>query len=314
MSALEQNVKVLVADDSAVSRKLIEHALADDRCELIYAKSGREAIALFTEHRPEVVIVDWVMPDLTGIELCAHIRTKSNESYTYIIIVTGMAEKENVVAGLAAGADDYVTKPFHPEELRARVGVGLRIIKLHREIELKNQLLNELALTDDLTGLPNRRAIEGWASRQLSGAARYKFSFWIVVADLDHFKRVNDTYGHEAGDTVLKKVAEILKVNSRNSDICGRIGGEEFLLAVTHATRENVKMIIDRIRGQLEQTEFNFEGESLKVTASFGAAGFHGADPPDLGRLISFADAALYTAKRRGRNRTEFAEAQDESP
>ncbi len=190
------------------------------------------------------------------------------------------------------------------------MGVGLRIIGLQREIEAKNLLLKELSLTDALTSLPNRRAIEDWATRQLSGAARYGFSFWVALADLDHFKRVNDTYGHDAGDNVLKAFSEILKSNSRKSDICGRIGGEEFLLVLTHTTGENAKLVIDRVRVELEATHFNFDGKSLKVTASFGLAGFVGTRAPDFNRLVAQADAALYSAKRQGRNRLELSEIQ----
>lgn len=303
-------IKVLVADDSAVFRKLIEQTLSDEQYSLSFAKSGREAIDQLAQLAPALVIVDWEMPDITGIEICQHIRSKSQTSYTYIIILTGKAEKERVVEGLAAGADDYLTKPFHHAELVARVGVGLRIIRLHREIEAKNLLLKELALTDSLTGLPNRRAIEEWASRQLSGAARYGYPFWVVMADLDHFKRVNDSYGHEAGDNVLKAFSEILKRNSRRSDICGRVGGEEFLLALTHASEANAKTAIDRVRTELEATRFDFDGIDLNVTASFGVAGFIGTKAPDFSRLVAQADAALYSAKRAGRNRVELAETQ----
>jgi two-component system cell cycle response regulator len=305
-----QQIKVLVADDSAVSRKLVEHTLSEKQYSLVFAKSGRETVELFAEHHPALVIVDWMMPDLTGIEICQHIRSKSQASYTYIVLLTGKTEKESVVEGLAAGADDYLTKPFHHEELIARVGVGLRIIELQRQIEAKNLLLKELALTDALTSLPNRRAIEDWATRQLSGAARYGFSFWVALADLDHFKSVNDTHGHDAGDTVLKAFSEILKSNSRQSDICGRIGGEEFLLVLTHATEENAKRVIDRIRADLEATKFNFDGNRLTVTASFGLVGFTGTRAPDFNRLVAQADAALYSAKRHGRNRLEMAEIQ----
>ena len=310
MKAAGQLIKVLVADDSAVSRKLVELTLHEKQYSLVFAESGREALDLFAEHRPALVIVDWIMPDLTGLEICQHIRSKSQASYTYIILLTGKSEKESVVEGLAAGADDYLTKPFHHEELIARVGVGLRIIGLQREIEAKNLLLKELALTDALTSLPNRRAIEDWATRQLSGAARYGFSFWVALADLDHFKTVNDTYGHDAGDVVLKSFSEILKSNSRQSDICGRIGGEEFLLVLTHTTEENAKRVIDRVRAELEATQFNFDGNNLKVTASFGLAGFAGTRAPDFNRLVAQADAALYSAKRQGRNRLELSEIQ----
>jgi diguanylate cyclase (GGDEF)-like protein len=150
------------------------------------------------------------MPDISGIELCRRLRQDFRQYYAYIIILTGHTDKEEIIEGLASGADDYLTKPFYPGELRARVEVGRRIVELHREIEAKNRLLEELSLTDSLTGLPNRRAIELWASRQLSAAARHDFPIWLVMADLDFFKKVNDTYGHNAGDAVLKGFAEIL--------------------------------------------------------------------------------------------------------
>jgi two-component system, cell cycle response regulator len=299
--------KVLVADDSPIYRKLVEHTLADQQYAVLFAKSGREALDLFSEHQPSLVITDWMMPDLSGIELCEHIRDHSRQTYTYIIILTGITEKNKLVKGLAAGADDYLTKPFHTDELLARVGVGRRMVELHRQLEAKNRLLEELALTDTLTGLPNRRAIEDWATRLLSGAARYGFFFLVVLADLDHFKTVNDTYGHNAGDMVLKKFAEILKANSRRSDICGRIGGEEFLLILTHTTQDNARVAIERIRADLEATKFDFDGSSLTVTASFGLAGFEGAQIPDFNWLVRQADAALYAAKRTGRNRIEIA-------
>lgn len=152
--------KVLIADDSRVSRKLVEHSLSDKQYDLLFAESGREAMALFSEHQPSIVITDWMMPDVSGIELCEHIRKQSRQPYTYVIILTGNTEKDKLVTGLAAGADDYLTKPFHRDELLARVGVGRRIVELHRRLEAKNLLLEELALTDPLTGLPNRRAIE----------------------------------------------------------------------------------------------------------------------------------------------------------
>jgi two-component system, cell cycle response regulator len=199
----QQQVKVLVADDSAVFRKLVAHTLSEEKYALVFAKSGHEAIQLFEQHHPALAIVDWVMPNLTGIEICQHIRSKSQASYTYTIILTAMSEKEHLIAGLAAGADNYLSKPFDDGEIIACVGVGIRIIELQRQIETKNILLEQLALTDGLTGLPNRRAIDAWSSRQVSAAARHGFSFWVALADVDHFKNVNDTYGHDAGDKVL---------------------------------------------------------------------------------------------------------------
>ena len=308
MQTGEQDIGVLVADDSAFSRKLVEQTLSEKRYSLVFAKSGRETVDLFAKHHPALVIVDWIMPDLTGIEICKHIRSATQTSYTYVILLTGKSEKESVVEGLAAGADDYLTKPFHPDELIARVGVGLRIIELQREVKVKNAMLQELALTDPLTNLPNRRAIEDWAVRQLSGAARYGFSFWVALADLDYFKTVNDTHGHDAGDTVLKAFSQILKNKSRRSDICGRIGGEEFLFVLTHATKEDAKRVIENVRAELEATKFIFNGNSLSVTASFGLVGFAGTQAPEFSRLVAQADLALYRAKHLGRNRVEVGE------
>lgn len=304
-----QEFKILVADDSPIYRKLVEHALCDERYTVLFAKNGRQAVELFAQHQPALVVTDWVMPDITGIDLCEHIRGQAQTAYTYIIMLTSMTDKDKIVSGLAAGADDYLTKPFHAGELLARVGVGRRVVDLHRQIEAKNRQLEELALTDALTGLPNRRAIEAWAPGQLEGATRHRFSFWVVMADLDCFKNVNDTYGHAAGDTVLKSFAEIMKTNTRRSNFCARIGGEEFLLILTHAEKENVQVAIGRVREQFEAQSFTFGEHRLRVTASFGVAGWQGTGSPDFNLLMNQADLALYSAKHNGRNRIEFSAA-----
>jgi two-component system, cell cycle response regulator len=297
---------ILVADDSPVYRKLVEQAVSENAGTVCFANTGREAIEIVERVHPAIVITDWVMPDLTGIELCQKIRADRNAAYTYIILLTSNAEKENVVKGLSAGADDYLTKPFHRDELLARVRVGERLIELHRQIEAKNRELEELALTDSLTGLPNRRAVESWAPRLLSGAARHGFPFWVVAIDLDHFKSINDRFGHEAGDTVLKRFAEILKWNGRKSDICGRTGGEEFLQIVTHAKQAGILLVMERIRQQLTSEKFLLNGTEVTITASFGAAGFCGKTAPEFAELVKQADAALYRAKHLGRNRVEI--------
>ncbi len=246
------------------------------------------------------------MPDIGGLELCRRIRRDFQDFHSHLILLTSNSEKEQVVEGLAAGADDYLTKPFHSGELVARVEVGRRIVELHREIQAKNRLLEEMALTDALTGLPNRRAVDVWAPRQLSAAARHDFSFWAVMADLDLFKKVNDTYGHDAGDTVLKNFAEILKANTRQSDMCARLGGEEFLVIITHADKEGVKTVVERIRKQFETNKVIVGTATIAATASFGIAGFRGTKPPALDALVARADYAMYAAKEKGRNRSEF--------
>jgi diguanylate cyclase (GGDEF)-like protein len=313
METSSEQLRILVADDSPLYRKLVEQALSREEYAVAVATSGREAVDLLSVHRPAIVITDWEMPDLTGIELCGHIR-RDERLYTYVILLTSNDAKNQIVKGLAAGADDYLTKPFDPAELLARVVVGRRIVAMQREIQAKNRLLEELALTDSLTGLSNRRAIEHWAKRELSGAARHSFSVWVVAADLDCFKSVNDNYGHEAGDLVLKRFAEILKANTRASNISGRVGGEEFLMVLGHIARQDVVTATDRIRRQFESEKFVFSGKSVTVTASFGISGFQGTHAPEFDQLVREADTALYAAKRSGRNRIEFAQTSPAEP
>jgi two-component system, cell cycle response regulator len=307
MNKSVEQIKILVADDSPVYRKLVEQTLQPDQYSILFANGGRNALELFNRHQPALVIADWNMPDLSGIEVCRQIRASAKDSSTYVIIATSASEKDKVVEGLEAGADDYLTKPFHPKELLARVEVGRRLIELQQQIESQNRILKDLALTDALTGLPNRRAVEDWAKGQLSAAVRHGFSLWVVIADLDNFKVINDTHGHDAGDTVLREFAGILKKRIRNSDICGRTGGEEFIMIFTHAEECNVGIVVARILRELREHEFSFGGKPVQVTASFGIAGFQGKGMPDFAKLVSQADAALYAAKRGGRNRIEVA-------
>ena len=298
--------KILVVDDSAISRRLVQHSLSGGRYDLLFAKDGREALDLFAEHRPTVVITDWSMPDIGGLELCRRIRQDFQDSPSHLILLTSNSDKDQVVEGLAAGADDYLTKPFHSGELVARIKGGHRIVELQREIQTKNHLLETLALTDALTGLPNRRAVDVWASRQLSAAARHAFPFWAVIADLDFFKKINDTYGHDAGDTVLKTFAEILRTHTRQSDLCARLGGEEFLVMITHSDKEGAKTAVERIREEFERTNFTFGNTTTAATASFGVAEFRASIHSDWNALVACADTALYAAKSKGRNRVEF--------
>ena len=300
--ATAQDLQVLVVDDSPVYRKLVEHALEGSPYSLMFAKSGCEALELFARHLPAFVITDWMMPDLSGLDLCERLRADVHRGYTYIILLTSIAEKDNVVKGLASGADDYLTKPFDPGELLARIGVGRRIIDLHRQIDAKNKLLEEMAHSDSLTGLPNRRAIEEWAARQLRAAARHGFPYWVVLADLDSFKTINDTYGHVGGDAMLQKFADILKTVIRASDICGRLGGDEFLMVITHVEADAIFKTVESFREKLAAEQFELGFEKVSITASFGIAGLNGKENIDFTTLLRRADKALYAAKNAGRN------------
>jgi diguanylate cyclase (GGDEF)-like protein len=261
---------------------------------------------LFAEQQPDLVITDWMMADVPGVELCRRMREGLKGSYVYIIILTSITDKREISTGLSAGADDYLTKPFAPEELRARLEVGCRIIEFHRQIEAKTRLLEELALTDDLTGLPNRRAIEIWAHREIAGAVRYRFELSVVMADLDRFKGLNDSFGHEAGDTVLKEFAQILKDNCRTSNICGRIGGEEFLMGLSHSDMKGAAIAVEHIRENLAEKVFTFGTHKMAVTTSFGIASLR-RESETYSQLVCRADKALYCAKQSGRNRVAFA-------
>jgi len=287
---------------------MLEQSFSKSGLSVLSAKNGCEALSLYAKHRPELVVTDWTMPDIDGIEVCRRIRSEFADDHPYIVLLTGNTEKEEVIEGLAAGADDYLTKPFHEGELQARIRVGLRFAALHKEVKEKNRQLEELALTDPLTGLPNRRAIDIWASRELNAARRHGYSVWVAMADLDHFKKVNDAYGHECGDVVLKRFAEVLRKNTRESNICARLGGEEFLVILTHADKHQARMAIERIRLELQEQSFAAGAKSFRVTASFGVSRLSDRAVTNLAELMTEADSAMYAAKNHGRNRVEFLE------
>ncbi len=302
MTAPAPSYEILVVDDSPVYRKLFEQLLCDSKYSLTFARSGSEAIQKFREKASGIVITDLIMPDISGLELCQRIRADKSDVYTYIILMTSNTEKIGVVKGLEAGADDYMVKPFDSSEMLARIGVGLRITDLHRQLERKSAQLEEAATTDSLTGLPNRRAIEVWATKQLQGAARHGFPIWVVLGDLDSFKEINDTFGHGAGDTVLRTFANTLKRLTRISDMCARLGGDEFLIVISHVSAENIELAINRFREMFASLSFPFAGQSVSISATFGVAGSESRDLKDFDVLVRKADEMLYQAKRTGRN------------
>jgi two-component system cell cycle response regulator len=307
MNQIANIYDVLVVDDSPVYRKLVEQVLCSQKFRLQFARNGAEALEILKKHNSCIVITDWMMPDFSGFELCQRIRQDKTRPYTYIIVMTSNTEKGNLVKGLEAGADDYLTKPFDRSEMLARIGVGIRIVDLNRALDAKTQLLEAAARTDSLTGLPNRRAIEEWADKQLRGAVRHGFPLWVVLGDIDSFKVVNDTFGHNAGDVVLQTFADLLLKNTRASDICGRLGGDEFLLVIAHTEPEHIEATVNRLREQFAALSFPFQGKSVQVTASFGAAGIHGKEVPEFTALMRHADQMLYEAKRSGRNLVKIA-------
>lgn len=302
MSEAKATYEVLVVDDSPVYRKLVEQVLSCERYSLTFARDAAEALRVFEERSPSIVITDLILPDFSGIELCQRIRANSSRPYTYVIVMTGNTEKGNLVKGLEAGADDYLTKPFDPTEMLARMGVGRRIVELNRELAARSKKMEEAARTDPLTGLANRRAIEEWAVRQLRGSMRHGFPLWIVVGDIDSFKTINDSFGHDAGDLVLQAFADVLKKNTRAADMCGRLGGDEFVLVLTYVQKDKIEKTVNRFRERFASTSFSLPGQSVKVTASFGVAGVACHEEQEFSALLRKADQMLYEAKHAGRN------------
>lgn len=292
-----QDIRVLVVDDSPVSRKLLEHTLDAAPYLLVFAKDGSDALRLFAERPPDLVIADWELPDIPGPELCRVVRAKFDAAYTYMMLLTGNSDKKRIAEGLAAGADDYLTKPFDAEELRARVGVGCRVIEMHREIEAKTKALALDARTDPLTRLPNRRAVEEWAVKQISGAVRHGYPIWVVLADLDSYKPAIDLFGREAGDAMLQAFGEIIKKNTRVSDMCGHMGGDQFTFVISHVSRKNMDVVLNRLREKIATYDFSYHGVALPFFANFGMAGSEGGEPLELRKLLQQADAALLEAK-----------------
>jgi two-component system chemotaxis response regulator CheY len=292
-------MKILIAEDEPLSRKLLETFLSRWGYELDHAADGREALERFNGHdAPQLVISDWMMPNMDGLELCRRIRSQNRPDYVYIIILTARGNRADVVKGLQAGADDYVVKPFDQKELKWRIRIGERILDLERRIKL-------LARTDDLTGALNRRTFMEQAALEHSRALREKCPFALIMADIDHFKQVNDTHGHQAGDVVLQHFTRTLGRFSRPYDLLGRYGGEEFILFLPGAALTDAMPIGERLRKQVAAMTVATPGNSgvLQITASFGVAAFAAGTDEPLEGLIKRADDALYAAKRQGRNR-----------
>jgi len=305
-SGLQNRICLLIAEDSPLCQKLLETALTDEPYEIRFAATGQEALSLFEAERPDVLIADWMIPSPSGVELCREIRKRAG-GYTYVILITSKSEKENLIEGLDAGADDYITKPFDAGELLARVRVGTRIIEMSREIENRNAALEEAIRTDHLTQLPNIKAVEEFASKQLEAARRHEFPLWVVVVDLDKFKLVNDGHGHFAGDQAIQRFAELLKANTRSADISGRLGGDEFVLVISHGEKKAIHQTIDRLRADFASERFDFGEQQIQITASFGIAGFQASKDKTFAELLIRADTALYSAKSAGRNQVVAA-------
>jgi diguanylate cyclase (GGDEF)-like protein len=303
-------MRILVAEDSQTSRRLLKVHLMAKGHEVVEAEDGLTAWEAWRRERFRMVITDWMMPNLAGPDLIQRIRSEPQQGYTYTIIVTALDEKSHVVEGLEAGADDYLSKPFHSEELMARVAIGERILQLEDHLREARQQMEFLAMHDSLTGLLNRRAIQEQAEAELKRAARASSLVSVLLIDLDHFKSVNDCYGHAIGDQALRMFAEILVECIRSYDQAGRWGGEEFLCVLPGTTLNDARVVAERVRVAVADATLPLpEGSDLKMTVSIGVAGASGASGMIvLDKLIQAADSAMYRAKDEGRNRICLAE------
>jgi two-component system, cell cycle response regulator len=248
---------------------------------------------------------DW--PGMEGIEICRHIRKRLDRPYIYVLLLTGRNERQDLLQGLTQGADDYLTKPFDAQELRARLHVGERILDLQDGLIEAKEELRFRAMHDSLTGIANRGAVLDAVKREHSRQVREKGPFGVVIADLDHFKNINDTYGHFCGDAVLKEAARRMSACTRSYDTVGRYGGEEFLVVVVGADSSITLGLAERMREAIESKPFVTESGAIAVTASFGAAVSLTPAATDPSLLVRRADEALYRAKRNGRNRSEIS-------
>jgi diguanylate cyclase (GGDEF)-like protein len=300
-------VKILIADDSIVSRHLLEATLRKWGYEVMVACDGAEALELLQrDDAPALIILDWMMPGMTGVEVCRRIRQRDSEPYTYILLLTSKSQKEDLIEGMEAGADDYITKPFDQNELQVRLRAGIRLVDLQTQLLKAREDLRDQATRDSLTRLWNRSSILNELARELARAKRESRPLGVVIVDLDHFKNINDTYGHLAGDDVLREAARRMQNSIRQYDCIGRYGGEEFLILFPGCNQTDTCAQADRLRRQLALTEMAVNDGSVRVTASFGVTAALPDESWSEEELIRTADEALYVAKNSGRNRVEM--------
>jgi two-component system, cell cycle response regulator len=300
-------MKVLVVDDSAIYRKLIGDHLRSWDFEVILAEDGSEAKRILDQpNAPKLVLLDWVLPDMDGTDLCKRIReTGSSGTYVYVILLTSKEGKQNMLRAMQAGADDYLVKPFDELELKARLLVGKRILDLQDQLVLARESMHYAATHDSLTTLMNRSEVVTMLLSELARARRERNPIGVILADIDHFKAVNDTLGHLFGDEALRQVGHRLRDQLRIYDSVGRYGGEEFLMVLPNCDVDNTFVRANELREFVARTPVTYSGQKHSVTLSMGVTVSEGKGEEDAEFLIVHADLALYAAKRNGRNRVE---------
>jgi diguanylate cyclase (GGDEF)-like protein len=287
--------RVLVVDDSEFIHELVRARLREEGLQVEHELTGEAGIRHAIEVRPDLILLDIELPDVDGFEVCRRLKERGETRTIPVIFLTGQSDTKAKVRGLDLGAVDYVTKPFDEVELRARVRAALRTKRLQ-------DLLQQQSFLDGLTGLWNRSYLDHRLEGELNIARRYERRLSLLLGDIDHFKRVNDTHGHLFGDYVIQRIAEALSTHARRSDIACRYGGEEFALLLPSAGLDEASVVAERLRVAVEASPFELRAAPVHVTISFGVASTEGLDPLTTESLIARADRALYNAKEAGRN------------
>lgn len=300
-------MKILIAEDDGVSRMVLEAKLVKWGYEVTAVCDGHEAaLALVGPDAPRLAILDWMMPGRDGVDVCREVRKRGAEPYTYLILLTAQGREEDLVRGMDAGADDYIVKPFKPNELRVRLRAGRRIIDLQQDLITAREALRTKAARDPLTGLWNHEEILRQLESELERARRAGQSVGVVMVDVDLFKNVNDQYGHLAGDAVLRAAAEVMRTLMRRYDAVGRYGGDEFLVVMPDCSPERAALFAERLRAGVGTDPVDTSEGLIPVTLSLGATVSREGAETDVKTLVQAADQALYQAKSAGRNRVHI--------
>jgi diguanylate cyclase (GGDEF)-like protein len=308
-------MKILAAEDNPIFQSMLRTLLTKWGYDVTIARDGIEAMqALQSADSPRLAILDWMMPGMDGVEVCRRIRAAGREPYIYILLLTARTDSQDLVEGMDAGSDDYLTKPFNAHELRVRLRAGRRILDLQEELLQAREALREQATHDSLTSLLNRASILETLHNELSRSRRESQPVALLMVDLDRFKLINDTYGHLAGDAVLREAARRMKSAVRSYDAIGRYGGEEFLIVLPGCEGEAARVQAERVREAVAASTFDAGPQSVAVTCSIGVSCRARPSPGHTDFLVREADLALYRAKDHGRNCVEIARIQSDLP
>jgi diguanylate cyclase (GGDEF)-like protein len=295
-------MKILIAEDDQISSRILEKNLTDWGYQAVLARSGQEAWDSLRDADLRMAILDWMMPGMDGIEICRKIRLRKKYNYTYIILLSAKDRKQDIIAGLSSGADDYMTKPVNFLELKARLQTGRRIVDLEDKLLLIQNQLKDIASRDSLTKLWNRAEIIKFLREELERGQRERKPTGVIMLDIDHFKKINDFYGHHIGDMAILFIVSRLKKKVRKSDKIGRYGGDEIIVILPNCGTHEITIVAERLRAAVARRSIKTETGTIPLTISIGCASSESSSLPTAERLIKQSDEALLKAKNLGRN------------